>query len=287
MSKPDSHYSIEVSNIRASDENTTNAEKSDSLESSGRVYNPDCPHTPTDGHNIDVALPLSRPEEAVVSQLHESSLLDVNDDLHADAPNLIAVEQSLWTRNYCLGALALTWVLGVALLVAGIILLLHPQPAWMSHGSRTEIATIATNVCLTAILEGDGFIHATALRWALHSDRQLTFNSNLRLFTSSPSSKSNSWYCNFAYAIATVIAYAAASLLFQRALNKTGVTTVHPAALLLLGATLLPIAALVTWSYIGMTLFSHPGKPIAKRNSRQSTHVEFLSTEHGPRHVTP
>lgn len=160
-------------------------------------------------------------------------------------------EVSLRMRNCCLVALSLTWVAGVAFLVAGIILLQKPRPLWVSRGVHVELATLAINICLTGLLEGNGFIHTTALRWALHLEGRLTFNSNLRLFTSSAASKPNSWYCNSIYAITTITAYASASLFFQKAYNKPGATIVHPASLLLLGCSLLAMAALVTWAYVG------------------------------------
>ena len=160
-------------------------------------------------------------------------------------------EVGLRTRNCCLVALSLTWVVAIALLTAGVILMQNPHPAWLSRGINVELATLAINICLTGLLEGNGFIHTTALRWALHLEGRLTFNSNLRLFTSSSTSKPNSWYCNALYALTTITSYASASLFFQKAYNEPGVTVVHPVALLLLGCSLLMMAALVTWSYIG------------------------------------
>jgi len=154
-------------------------------------------------------------------------------------------------RNCCLAALCLTWATGVALLVTGVILLQKPQPAFMSRGVRVEIATLAINIFLTGLLEGNGFIHTAALRWALHLEGRLACNSNLRLFTSAVTSPPNSWYCNTLYAVTTITTYASASLFFQKAYNQPGATVVHPVALLLLGSGLLLLAILVTWSYIG------------------------------------
>jgi hypothetical protein len=169
-----------------------------------------------------------------------------------DEPNgLPDFEVGLRTRNCCLVALFLTWAVGIALLVVGVIFLQNPQSTWMSRGVRVELASLAINICLTGLLEGNGFIHTTALRWALHLEGRLTFNSNLRLFTSSSTSKPNSWYCNAFYAITTITAYASASLFFQKAYNKPGATVVHPIALLLLGSSLVMMATLVTWSYLG------------------------------------
>jgi hypothetical protein len=159
-----------------------------------------------------------------------------------------AFEVGLGTRNYCLAALSLTWAAGIALLVTGVTLLRTPHSAWMSQGVNVELATLALNVCLTGLMEGNGFIHTTSLRWALHLEGRLAFNSNLRLFTSSSTSKPNSWCCNAVYAVTTITSYASASLFFQKAYNEPDITVVHPAALLLLGSSLLLMATLVTWS---------------------------------------
>jgi hypothetical protein len=61
-----------------------------------------------------------------------------------------------------------------------------------------------------------GYMHTVSLKWALQKESRLTFNSNLRLFTSARQSKANAWYTNLMMAIFMVMSYASTSLLFFR-----------------------------------------------------------------------
>lgn len=188
--------------------------------------------------------------------------------IHRDGPSYVdlkersgvELDQALWTRTSCLIALAITWCQSIALFAAGIVLFQHPIPVWEGGsiaygGIAFDFVSLALNAILTTLLDSIGHVHAVSLRWALQKEGRLDFNSNLRLLTSSTVSTPNSWYCNTIYLLATILAYASASLLFQRGNKATqteaSAAILQPAALILLGLSSFVLATLATWCYLG------------------------------------
>lgn len=58
------------------------------------------------------------------------------------------------------------------------------------------LLNLLLNLFVTTILDATNYIHDSTLRWALHDEGRLRYNSNIRLFTSSRRHGPNSWYAN-------------------------------------------------------------------------------------------
>ena len=116
---------------------------------------------------------------------------------------------------------------------------------------------------MTVLTEGTGFIHATALRCALGDE--LTFNSNLRLFSRVPGSWAFGGLSNFFNAGFLILCYAATSLIFASlppsdvcdAMPLNGydcaiesnvdITYISPGSIMAPGIGLIGVAAITTW----------------------------------------
>ncbi|KUJ09097.1 uncharacterized protein LY89DRAFT_570173, partial [Mollisia scopiformis] len=115
---------------------------------------------------------------------------------------------------------------------------------------------------VTFLNEAMGYIHSTSLRWSLQYENRLTFNSNLRLLSSSKRSKPNAWWCNIAFLVCIILSYATTSLIFLgynttlgRVLNDNdnnssleNIIQVSGVALIIFGLSLLGQAGLSTWA---------------------------------------
>ena len=141
------------------------------------------------------------------------------------------------SRRLCLGGLAFCWLVGLASLAIGLYLVrtggilvsdgnVQEYPFTIPGGIATsfnkyaqELAPLGLNILVTICTDITGYIHTVSLRWALQEESRLTFNSNLRLFTSARQSKANAWYTNLLMAIFMVMSYASTSLLFIRETN--------------------------------------------------------------------
>ena len=192
--------------------------------------------------------------------------------------------RGLRTRNVCLLGLIATWAIGLACLVGGGFYL-NKTPSsslgWLRITmSRTlkETLPLIINVLVTIVTEGTGFIHATTLRWALGND--LTFNSNLRLFSRVRGSWAFGGLSNFLNAALLILCYAATSLIFANlppsdvcdALPLNGydctpksnfnVTYVSPGAIMALGVGLTGTAALTTWQFFASRVEAWSSSPI-------------------------
>jgi hypothetical protein len=116
----------------------------------------------------------------------------------------------------CLAGLILCWLIGFAPLGLGIYQFRrHPECklVTLTHLEQ-ELIVLFINVTVTACNDITGFIHTLSLRWALHQESKLDFNSNLRLFTSSRRSKANSWYINAFMAALMVLSYVSTPFFF-------------------------------------------------------------------------
>jgi hypothetical protein len=211
----------------------------------------------------------------------------------------ILVDKDLQTRNACIASLALGWLIAVASIAVGAYILFSgkpPLPSFLHHRIETIgffdyywtnndptdtlyinahrvyrfpkavaiLIPLLLNAGLTIVLDGINYIHSTTLRWALWHEGRLTFNSNLRLFTSAKSHAPNRWYVNAVSALSLVVAYSAISLLTYDVYIK-GVTDAdanfitdevsgeryaldfNSSAIFGLGASLLVQACISTW----------------------------------------
>lgn len=138
-------------------------------------------------------------------------------------PVLFFFDAAQRTKTLCKCGLLFSWVLGFACLGASLYFRIgHPQ--FTKQVSASEVLlpvnryfaegfVLALNIILTLSNEATGYIHTVSLRWALQRENRLIFNSNLRLFTSSRTSRLNSWFINLLFLICLVLSYASTALI--------------------------------------------------------------------------
>ncbi|KAK4213044.1 hypothetical protein QBC37DRAFT_441071 [Rhypophila decipiens] len=181
-------------------------------------------------------------------------------------------DDSAMTRRACLVGLVIGWFFGIGCLVLGsIFLYLEVRDGTdmatrigLSHNWR-EFLTLFLNAIVTQLTDSMGYIHACTLRWALHSEGLLDFNSNLRLFRVSKYSKANGWLANGINFAGILLAYGSTSLIFlclnpelarllDHKYESDEVEGVHinSIAVMMLGAGLLAQAIIATWA-VGTT----------------------------------
>lgn len=143
------------------------------------------------------------------------------------------------SKRLCIGGLVFCWLVGIASLAVGLYLVktggvlisdlvIEGHPFTIPGGIAAsfnkyaqELAPLGLNILITICTDVTGYIHTVSLRWALQKESRLTFNSNLRLFTSARKSKANTWYTNLIMAIFMVMSYTSTSLLSIRETNVT------------------------------------------------------------------
>ncbi|KAI4129669.1 MAG: hypothetical protein LQ347_003685 [Umbilicaria vellea] len=112
--------------------------------------------------------------------------------------------------------LIISWWSGLICLGFSIRFITNQNGAYLDLNIYTkEILPLALNVLVTCINEALGYIHTNSLRWALQREGRLAFNSNLRLFTSARTSKTNAWYANICMLLCIVMSYASTPLIFM------------------------------------------------------------------------
>lgn len=199
------------------------------------------------------------------------------------------------TWTLCMSALAGSWILGTVCIVLGAIIKApkhgttsvghyyyrytpnHDWPIFYSSPFEAELLPLLLNFIMTVLLDGLGLIHATSLRWALNE--RLTFNANLRLFTSSRSHVALSWPANILFAGLLILCYTSTSLLFANQPSHA-FCDLHPGlgsakylgcgddvhismpALCTLGAGMLGQAALATWQYVSVRVPTWSSNPL-------------------------
>jgi hypothetical protein len=163
---------------------------------------------------------------------YDKAAVSTTEDSENRGPLDTPLNRSLSTRTFCVVALILTWLAGIGILVLGVVVAKHPSTTCYklygyfggselicSSGGPYQtrlpgnknfyyILPLLINFIITALVDGTGFIHSQTLKWAMHQEGRLSFNSNLRLFTQSRKSFSNSWFANVLIIIATTIAFA-------------------------------------------------------------------------------
>jgi hypothetical protein len=158
--------------------------------------------------------------------------------------------RDLKTRNICILATVLGFLVGVAILTIGAYIIASGKPLlplWLVGKYITlgnldypfaapphpnlqlhylsdhrifplpQAAMISTslvlNICLTLIFDAMNYIPATTLRWSLWQEGRLHCNSNSRLFTGAHHFAPNSWYANAVSCVTLVLGYGAVSVL--------------------------------------------------------------------------
>ncbi|PMD38833.1 hypothetical protein L207DRAFT_584233 [Hyaloscypha variabilis F] len=183
------------------------------------------------------------------------------------APSNDKLNKAIGTRNCCVVGLCVAWFTGFAAIGGGFycIYLDNAEIGLKSHfiipHAAKEMIPLGMNILVTFLNESMGYIHSTTLRWSLQFDNRLTFNSNLRLLSSSARFKSNKWYANVGFLFSIILSYATTSLIFlgwNPALSETFDSEAHSIpvdqirvsgiALIFFGIGLLGQAGLATWA---------------------------------------
>lgn len=180
--------------------------------------------------------------------------------------------EELFTRRACLAGLAFTAIFGAGFSIAGLIFCAKPQIEISATTSVEYLIPLAINAALTVCTECLGFIHGTTLKWSLFHEGRLQFNANLRLFTSSQTSRPNKGYVNALYLIALAICYASSGLILvtnnvlydnDNALSSEAKRIISAPALLCLGGSLLFMAAICLWSILTTKIPTWSSCPLA------------------------
>lgn len=168
-------------------------------------------------------------------------------------------------RFWCLVGLAVALVGSISALILGGFVYKRQQviynyrtesydqtPLGLESTTSKEVISLLLNVYVTLITECLDFIHSASLRWALHNEGRLTFNSNLRLFTSAKQSYANGRIANFVWAVTLALSYTSVSqILLPNSPNSTFRSYIWcPSPLVILGVSLLCQALLATWCLI-------------------------------------
>ena len=178
------------------------------------------------------------------------------------------LDKALGTRNCCVAGLCAAWFTGLAAVAGGFYCIYLDmaeadlKPRFIIPHAAKEVLPLGINVIVTLLNESMGYIHTTTLRWSLQYENRLTFNSNLRLLSSSTRYRSNKWYSNVTFLFCIILSYATTSLIFlgwNPALKKTfasdsivsypvDLIEVSGVALIFFGIGLLGQAGLATWA---------------------------------------
>jgi len=137
-------------------------------------------------------------------------------------------DKALDTRNICIAGLAFSWLLSIAFLFSAIVGLVpgHLGFAGFSFPKHTatilaEALPLAVNTLITACIDCLGFIHTASLRWSLHRENRLQFNSTLRLFTGARKGGPNSRVANAFSACFHILCYAGGSQILVSGMINT------------------------------------------------------------------
>jgi hypothetical protein len=169
------------------------------------------------------------------------------------------------TKTQCLLAIFLGTLSSLVCVICGITFLCTSTRSKEPNGGEPveapaillpqsisgEAISFAVNLILTQCLEGLAYVHSISLRWALLQENRLTFNTNLRLLTSSKLSRPNSWYINSISAGLLILCYGATSFLFPTIELEAGdiELCVNLIALLILGLALFGQTLLAIWCF--------------------------------------
>jgi len=99
------------------------------------------------------------------------------------------LDKALLTRNFCVAGLIAGWFTGVIAVGGGCyciyLNLSDRRLEFVIPHIAKEVLPLGINIIVTFLNEAMGYIHSTSLRWSLQYENRLTFNSNLRLLSSS------------------------------------------------------------------------------------------------------
>jgi hypothetical protein len=213
------------------------------------------------------------PTNSIMNKRSKQSLRSVES---GDFP--YSYDKAIWTRNLSVIALCFCWVVGSAVAGFGIyvVYLVHTGQNeghyWTLPHMVAEGIPLGINFVVTLLVETTGYIHTASLRWSLQREGKLTFNSNLRLLSSSRFSGPNKWYSNVLVLMFITLAYASSSLTFSHSNSATSIgdvfsiqtdyVSVAGIPILALGLCLLGLAAMSTWALKASKIPSWSSSPL-------------------------
>ena len=194
-------------------------------------------------------------------------------------PFLPDFDKALDTRNICIAGLVFSWLLSTAFLFFGVVGLAPRHLGFKFSVPRhtasilAETLPLAVNILITACINCLGYIHTASLRWSLHRENRLRFNSNLRLFTGARNGGPNSRVANAFSAFCHVLCYAGGSQILVSG-------RINPMSLVFIGFGLAGEAFLSTWC-----LLSSNGKILTWSSNPLNTALVCLHNgmSHHPR----
>ncbi|KAL1840922.1 hypothetical protein VTJ49DRAFT_7620 [Mycothermus thermophilus] len=189
-------------------------------------------------------------------------------------------DDSGWTKVWCICGLIVGWIAGIVTIAAGSFSLYREHrdggatQILMSHTWR-ELLPLGLNIAVTLLNDCMGYIHTCSLRWSLHEEGKLDFNSNLRLLTAAKNSRPNRAVPNALYLTGIVFSYGSTSLIFLslnpelarvlgKAYDRADADGVHAngVALLFLGVGFLLQAAITTWALMETNIPTWSSNPL-------------------------
>lgn len=195
-------------------------------------------------------------------------------------------------RNLCIGTLTATWMAGIACISVGVFLDHNLGDAWVRPRKLTisratkEVVPLLINIVVTILTEVTGFIHATALRWALGMN--LHFNSTLRLFTTVRNRWAFSTVSNFFNTAWLILAYATPSLILSNSppsavcdampsdeyycgSQSAQIVYLRSGIVIALGVALTGNAALTTWQLYASNIVTWSSSPLETARASVAT----------------
>ncbi|KAL2265263.1 hypothetical protein VTJ83DRAFT_6363 [Remersonia thermophila] len=190
-------------------------------------------------------------------------------------------DDSGWTKVWCVCGLIASWIAGVVTIGAGAFSLYREArdggatQILMSHTWR-ELLPLGLNLAVTLLNDCMGYIHTCSLRWSLHREGKLDFNSNLRLLTAAKHSRPNRAIPNVLYLAGIIFSYGSTSLIFLslnpelarllgKSYDRNDADGVHAngVALLFLGIGFVLQAAITTWALLETNIPTWSSNPLA------------------------
>lgn len=155
------------------------------------------------------------------------------------------------SRVICVIGLIACWIFCSAFLVLGIFVYRRGCVTVRLGRISREIVALGINISVTLFNEVVGYIHGLSLRWALHAEGRLDFNTNMRLGTGVKTATSllNTWYSNVLMTLGLVVSYSSVPLIFLGSDPSTdlGIAFVSGLAIILCTSALLFQASVATF----------------------------------------
>ncbi|MCJ1381833.1 hypothetical protein MMC17_004944 [Xylographa soralifera] len=206
--------------------------------------------------------------------------------------SLVRYDRGLKTRAVCVAILLLSWLVSVGIIAWGIYIWIWWNSAALPNGSLPYLESLteqtavylslAVSIAVTVLNESLGHIHAASLKWSLQRDSRLVYNTNLRLMSSSRTSKANRWYSNTVVLICTILTYSSSSMMFLTPASNYGgasaaeisfpaSVTAIPIAILGLGFGVLGQAVFATWGLLSSQIPTWSTNPITTVQACEET----------------